>query len=254
MACIGGALHLLLGEGEGDHLHQDGEREDGVAVGVRNVEAHETAVDPLDAWRGRGWGGVARVTEAGKDWDRTRAGGLGFGHRARAPLGKRWISEASSCDSATRSGVSRRGPRTLRMLSRRSVMGPSQPPFCRPLSSSGAAAAASATWKRLRDGVVAVTIVDVGDARPWAGRCGELGAGDAGRPDGAGAAHGRTARRARSPRGGAEEQTAGGARGRDVAPRARRRGSAHWSGRCRRGWRRRPPSDARVTPRVSLRA
>ena len=43
------ALNLLLGEGEGDHLDEDGEREDGVAVGVRNAEALKTAVDPLDA-------------------------------------------------------------------------------------------------------------------------------------------------------------------------------------------------------------
>ena len=42
-------LNLFLGEGEGDHLDEDGEREDGVAVGVRNAEAHKTAVDPLDA-------------------------------------------------------------------------------------------------------------------------------------------------------------------------------------------------------------
>ena len=74
-------------------------------------------------------------------------GGLGFGHRGMGKMVDRprhlhWCRDEASRECECE--------RTLRMLSRRSVMGPSQPPFCRPLSSSGAASsAASATWKRL---------------------------------------------------------------------------------------------------------
>ena len=74
-------------------------------------------------------------------------GGLGFGHRGMGKMVDRprhlhWCRDEASRECECE--------RTLRMLSRRSVTGPSQPPFCRPLSSSGAASsAASATWKRL---------------------------------------------------------------------------------------------------------
>ena len=91
-------------------------------------------------------------------------------------------------------------------------MGPSQPPFCRPLSSSGAASsAASATWKKAGDGVAAdERRVDVGDGALDLVEGGELGAGQ-GRPDGDGGPDA-----ARGAAGGARaaerEETAGGAR------------------------------------------
>ena len=48
---------------------------------------------------------------------------------------------------ARRASSRRSRARTSRMISRKSVMGPSHPPFCRPGISSAAAAAASPSWK-----------------------------------------------------------------------------------------------------------